>query len=321
MVTDSVYDAQGQVIYTDDPHLPGEPTDGTHTIYDQDGNVIGTEELANVVITVTTTGGDSTSVFTSVGGILSTTSTTYDAAGRVTQTVDASGMVTNNTYDKVGNLHRDDRDRQRRVPDDHSTYNVLGEVTSTTDALGNTTQYQYNAAGQVTKTTFADGSSITDQYDSQGNMIAQTDQNGVETQYQYNQYGELTEVIEPSVVNPATARSVNPTYYYTYDIYGDQTSTDGRPGQHHDTRFDPLGNMVSETLPMGQTETWTYNAVGQLTSLHGLRRQRHRLHLRRSLGPAVTEDDLRLSTSTRPTRPSPTRTTSTTRRRGRTRTS
>ena len=57
MITDSVYDAQGQVIYTDDPHLPGEPTNGTHTIYDQDGNVIGTEELANVVITVTTTGG------------------------------------------------------------------------------------------------------------------------------------------------------------------------------------------------------------------------------------------------------------------------
>ena len=37
-------------------------------------------------------------------------------------------------------------------------------------------------------------------------MIAEIDQNGVETQYVYNQYGELTEVIEPSVTNPATGR-------------------------------------------------------------------------------------------------------------------
>ena len=79
--------------------------------------MIGTEELANVVITVTTTGVDvGTSVLTSVGAMLSTTSTMYDAAGRVTQTVDASGMVTNNTYDDVGNLISIDRDRQRRFP-------------------------------------------------------------------------------------------------------------------------------------------------------------------------------------------------------------
>ena len=56
MITDTVYDAQGRATYTDDPHLPGEPTNGTHTIYDQNGNVIGTERLANVVITVTTLG-------------------------------------------------------------------------------------------------------------------------------------------------------------------------------------------------------------------------------------------------------------------------
>jgi hypothetical protein len=37
--------------------LPGEPTDGTLTEYDQNGNVIGTENLAKVVITVTTTEG------------------------------------------------------------------------------------------------------------------------------------------------------------------------------------------------------------------------------------------------------------------------
>ena len=71
MVTDTVYNGQGLVIYTDDPHKPGEPCDGTHTIYDQAGDVIGTERLANVVITVSTASGISSSVLTSVGQVLS----------------------------------------------------------------------------------------------------------------------------------------------------------------------------------------------------------------------------------------------------------
>ena len=130
MVTDSVYNAQGQVTYTDDPHLPGEPTNGTLTEYDQDGNVVGTEELANMVITVTKTGVDvGTSVLTSVGAILSTTSTNYDAAGRVTQTVDASGMVTNNTYDDVGNLISTHRDRQR-LPANHQRRRITHSARS-----------------------------------------------------------------------------------------------------------------------------------------------------------------------------------------------
>ena len=221
MITDTVYDAQGRAIYTDDPHLAREPADGTHTIYDQNGNVIGTERLSDLVITITTTGGNSTSAFTSDTGILSTTSTSYDAAGRVTQTVDASGLITNNTYDNVGNVIETDEIVNGVTRTTTSTYDVLGRVTSTTDALGNKTQYQYNAAGQVTKTIFADGSSIIDKYDSQGNKIAEIDQNGLETDYQYNQYGQLTEVIEPAVLNPATGAVVNPTYYYTYDIYGE----------------------------------------------------------------------------------------------------
>ena len=123
-----------------------------HTIYDQDGNVFGTEELSDVVITVNETGVDvGTSVLTSVGAILSTTSTTYDAAGRVTQTVDASGMVTNNAYDDVGNLISSTEIVNHVSRTTSSTYNALGQVTSTTDALGNTTQYQYNSSGQVTK--------------------------------------------------------------------------------------------------------------------------------------------------------------------------
>ena len=39
LVTNTVYDAQGRATYTDDPHKPGQPCDGTHTRYDQVGQV------------------------------------------------------------------------------------------------------------------------------------------------------------------------------------------------------------------------------------------------------------------------------------------
>ena len=111
LVSDTVYDAQGSAIYTGDPHLAGEPASGTHTLYDAAGNVVGTERLANVLITVTTSNGILSSVLTSVGAIFSSTSTAYDAAGRISQSVDASGLVTNNVYDAVGNLIQSDRPR------------------------------------------------------------------------------------------------------------------------------------------------------------------------------------------------------------------
>jgi YD repeat-containing protein len=159
MVTDSVYDSQGRVIYTDDPHLPGEPANGTHTIYDQDGNVTGTERLSGLVITITTSGNNSTSAFTSDTGVLSSTSTIYDAAGRVKETIDAAGLVTNNVYDNVGNLLSSSEIVNGITRTTSSTYNVLGQVVSTTDGMNNTTHYEYNAAGQVTSTIFADTSS------------------------------------------------------------------------------------------------------------------------------------------------------------------
>ena len=143
-------------------------------------------------------------------------------------------MVTNNTYDDVGNLISSTEIVNGVSRTTSSTYNALGQVTSTTDALGNTTQYQYNAAGQVTKTTFADGSTIVDKYDSQGNKIAEIDQNGVETDYTVQPVwrahrGDRADLSRSRV----PAALVNPTYSYTYDIYGDQTSTTDAMG-HND---------------------------------------------------------------------------------------
>jgi YD repeat-containing protein len=51
-ITRSVYDAEGRAIWTDDPHLPGQPTDGTHTVYFANGPINRTERYADVVIDI-----------------------------------------------------------------------------------------------------------------------------------------------------------------------------------------------------------------------------------------------------------------------------
>ena len=77
----------------------------------------------------------------------------------------------------------------------------------------------------------------------------------------------MTEVIEPAVYNPATGATVTPTYQYTYDSYGDLTSSTDALGHLTQYGYNQFGNMVSETLPMGgQSATSNYNSLDQLTS-------------------------------------------------------
>jgi RHS repeat-associated protein len=291
-VTDTVYDAQGRAQYTDSPHPAGQATDGTETFYDADGRVVATERLADVVIVlVGPTGGAQSSVLQSAGAVLSITQTVYDAAGRAVWSDDphAPGQPTggtNTVYDAAGRVTGTNRYHNVVITLNNpttnpstvltspgtlysttsSTYDAAGQVLSTTDALGHTSQFTYDDAGRLLKTTFADGSTTSDAYDANGRKAAQIDQNGLETDYQYDANGNLTAVVLPAVTNPANGQSVRPTFQYTYDVYRNLTSVQD-PLQHKTAyQYDEFGQKVSETLPMGQAETWAYNAPGQLTT-------------------------------------------------------
>jgi RHS repeat-associated protein len=266
MITDTVYDAQGRAQYQDDPHFAGEPTDGILTIYDQNGNVTGTERYANMVLTLYTGANPPTSQETSVGALLSSTSTTYDALGRAVSSTDAAGLVTNTTYDSAGNAVEMDQVYGGVTHTSKSTYDVLGRAISRTNALGRTTYYRYNATGEVTKTTFADGTSIADTYDSQGRKTSETDQNGLTTSYGYDPSGPLITVVLPPMFNPTTGIFDKPTYVYVYDRYGNQTSSTDPLGRTTTFAYDAFGNEIAHALPLGQSESWHYNALGQMTS-------------------------------------------------------
>ena len=265
-VTDTVYDTQGRVQWTDDPHFTGKPADGTLTLYDADGRVVGTERHANVVITTNNPTTNSTSSLTSNGILLSKTTTDYDAAGRVTRTVDAANHVTNNQYDAAGHVIEVDDVVGGVARARKSAYDAAGHLTASTDALGNTTHYLYDTMGHLIKTTYPDGTTTTTSYDANGRKIASIDQDGLETDYKYDNFGNLTSVLRPAVTNPANSQTVRPTYIYGYDAYGNLTSVTDPLSHKTMYGYDALGNKVSETLPMGQSETWTFNSLNQLVS-------------------------------------------------------
>ena len=50
----AVYDANARVVWSQDPHLPAQPADGTRTYYDPLGRVVRTERYHNVVIKLNT---------------------------------------------------------------------------------------------------------------------------------------------------------------------------------------------------------------------------------------------------------------------------
>ncbi|HVU09389.1 MAG TPA: LamG-like jellyroll fold domain-containing protein [Verrucomicrobiae bacterium] len=252
-VTRSVYDADQRMIYSDDRHLPGVAANGTHTIYDPLGRVVRTERLANVQID----GG----VLTSAGAVLSASGTAYDAAGRVLATTNALGYVTQYEYDAVG--------RQTAVIDaltnrtDYA-YDANGQLRFMTNALGAVTEYQYDAKGRRIKTIFPDGSYTTNSYNAIGQLVFGKDQLGLETDYQYDSLGRMTNIILPSVFNPEGGTNANPQFGYQYDSYGNLLDIRDSKGRETKFTYDALGELISRTLPLLQTNFNAYNALGQL---------------------------------------------------------
>jgi RHS repeat-associated protein len=296
--TRTVYDAKGRATYVTDAFVPGganDPPHVTRTLWDTADRSVGTERWANVFVSLTQV---STGTYTTAAVVadgrpfdpdnlaqyndlpadqrpvrLSATSTVYDTLGRIIQTTDASGLVTQTTYDAA--------DRATAVvqtlPGGHqiataTAYDDVGRVVSTTDGLNHTTRYEYNADGRQTRTTFADNTTYVWAYDSVGHLKSTTDQMGRTTDYEIDALGRLTAEVLPAVVNPATGQSARPRTEYTYDDYGNQLTQRDALGRVTTFAHDAFNNLTSRTLPQGQgdtsppTESMTYDSFGRMAS-------------------------------------------------------
>src|SRR5262249_7397405 len=127
-----------------------------------------------------------------------------------------------------------------------------------------TTSFVYDAFGDVIETLYPDGTTTSATYDAFGNKVSSTDQLGNTTNYSYNQRNELIAVALPAVPNPADGGALSrPTYSYSYDALGNQTSITAPNGGVTTFTYDNQGNELSRTLPDGETETFEYDGRGR----------------------------------------------------------
>lgn len=162
-----------------------------------------------------------------------TTTTVYDAQGRVVQTIDALGN-TNRTF-----------------------YNVLGKVDYAVDKLGNTNQFFYDARGNVVQTIGPDGLSTRTFFDQDGKPIYTMDRNGITgTRTDYDPAGRVTNTVRLMNIS-ITITLVSP------GVWSAGVASTGTPYSTSSTEYFLNGWVKSRTGPDGQKTSYTYYADGQ----------------------------------------------------------
>ena len=236
-----------------------------------------------------------TTTRTKADGTTETLNTThvYDADGRLTQTTDALGGVTQTVYNEIGKPAQTTDSLNRvtaytydaqgqllstALPDGTATsqtYDAEGHRLTATDQNGHVTTYGYDELNPLAKTTFSDGTSTQSTFDAAGHLTASTDADGNVTAYGYDDAGRRTSVKD----------ALNHTSIYAYDeagnqigftdalghtttyVYDDQnrrTGTIFADSSAQATTYDAAGRRVAETDPMGRTTQFGYDALGRL---------------------------------------------------------
>ncbi len=223
------------------------------------------------------------------------TSYTYDAASQLAQRTDARGLVTkyfpdalgrldllehwnitlvdsvDYTYDAVGNrTYMDYGTGNTAYFYDHLNrlVQVTGGVRYIYDELGDLTELYYLPSGDVVEYAYNEDHSLdtvtdwlsnetTYTYDDAGNLTKTTLPNGVWTDFGYDTADRLTSVFNEKKPPPVTISS----FSYTLDAAGNRTQMVDTSGTNaYD--YDPLYRLTEVTYPDPETDTYTYDPVG-----------------------------------------------------------
>ncbi|HSV61749.1 MAG TPA: RHS repeat-associated core domain-containing protein [Chthoniobacterales bacterium] len=158
----------------------------------------------------------------------------YDALGRLTDLIDASGQDTHYSYDELGNQ------------------------LSQRDANQHTSIYSYDNLGRRISRTLPLGQSELNTYDANGNLRFRRDFNGHTTEYRYDAINRLlTKIPDGSLGNPSVG--------YTYTPTGKRGSMSDASGAttYSYTERDQLQNKIT---PFG-TLSYSYYPTGSLASM------------------------------------------------------
>jgi YD repeat-containing protein len=217
----------------------------------------------------------------------------YDSNGNNTSVTDALGRVTQNEYDPLNRLKRTVQDLGGIGADSQFKYDALDNLTEVTDPKGLKTTYARNGFGEVVTQTSPDTGVTAFTYDSAGNVLTRTDARGVTANYSYDALGRTTDVTfsdpaadihyvydQPSSQCAEGERAgigriasmIDPSGRtdYCYSAMGDLVRrVQVVDGQALTLRYayDAAGRMQSMTYPDGSLVDYSYDVLGQVSSV------------------------------------------------------
>ena len=209
-------------------------------------------------------GGITTTVYDDAGNVVQsidplghTTTYLYDQLNRLSETTDALGGVTTFLYDAVGNRTTVVDPVGNRTT---FVYDALNRQTEEIDPLGHSSTMAYNAAGLLTSSTDRLGRRRDYSYDNDNRLLTETwrDSGGTLVNTLTHSYDENG--------NELTAGDDSGTYTFTYDALDRQATVQGLFGVILTFTYDAVGNRTKVEDSFGGVTTSVYNAVNLLSS-------------------------------------------------------
>ena len=211
------------------------------TLVEPRGNAIGATASDYTWTYAYDAAGNRTSAAHPDGG---TTTSTYDALNRLTETVDPLSHHWLRDYDDAGNLvyTKDPLNQERTY-----TYDGENRVTSETDERGKTTDFGYDEDGNRTSLVAPDGAT---------------------TSWTYTHDNRLETMVEARG-NASGATPADFTWTYATDAAGNLTEVADPLGNDTDATYDRVGNKLTETDPNNHTTSYHYDSLNRLDQVTG----------------------------------------------------
>ncbi len=185
----------------------------------------------------------SCSTFGSDGSFGFSVSKTYNHLGQPLTETDPEGKTITHTYNPCGDLIL------TKIPHEQKTiekkYDLLGRLVSHAEKAGGLTAQEYY------------------NYDLLGRKISLKDRFGHPTTYAYNAFDRLVTVIYPTVLD-VDGNQVNPTFSYTYDIFGNAITITDPKGNITRKAYNLRGSPARIYYPDGSSELFKYDPEGSL---------------------------------------------------------
>ncbi|WP_421567529.1 RHS repeat-associated core domain-containing protein [Stenotrophomonas sp. PD6] len=217
----------------------------------------------------------------------------YDAEGNQVSATSPLGKVSQQEYDSLNRLKRTLQDVGGIGAESRFKYDTEGNVVEVTDPKGLKTTYARNGFGQVLTQTSPDTGITTFTYDTAGNVLTRTDARGVSANYSYDALGRTTAVTfsdpaadihyvydQPSshcaqgeragIGRLASMIDSSGRTDYCYSAIGDLVRrVQVVEGQALTLRYayEASGRLQSMTYPDGSLVDYSYDALGQVSSL------------------------------------------------------